>query len=596
MRKLQILPGNIANLIAAGEVVQRPASVVKELMENAIDAGADSVLVSLTDAGRTLIRVIDNGSGMSPDDAVLCFERHATSKIATAEDLEKILTYGFRGEALASIAAVSEVTLLTRRPQDELATKVQIDGFNHVSTSQASAPVGSSFSVRNLFYNTPARRKFLKSDNVEFKHVIEEFNRIALTRPDVEFTLTHNGRDVFVLKKAKSLKFRVMDLLGTQTASDLLEVSADTSLARTSGFIGQPSSARKTSAGQYMFVNGRFFRSGYLHKAVMKAYEDFLQEGLTPPYIIQLQVDPQTVDVNISPTKTEVKFEDEGVLFQTVYACVKATLGHSSYGDSIDFDAGAQVELPVFGSSFDEIHPDTAAPTSDFDPNYNPFDSPSGGYQTGGYSPRDVVERSQNYGALFQSHDLPSAQVLVIQGKYILAPSRSGVMIVNIRRARERILFEQFLDAFSSDTHVAQQSLFPVQVRVGEQMRLLLDEHADLLSRMGFDITPFGSDTIVVNGVPEGYSCEAGKVETMVDDLLRILEDDEAASLPEMMAQNMARKFAVLGASGALPPSGAAEARKLLDTLLSCSNSEFTSSGHRIISVLDAEEMEKRFK
>ena len=600
MGKLKILPAQVANMIAAGEVVQRPASVVKELMENAVDAGASQISVVVTDAGRTLLQVIDNGCGMSPVDAVLCFERHATSKIATAEDLEQILTYGFRGEALASIAAVAEVTLRTRRPQDETGTEVRVGAFGEVKTATVAAPVGSNFAVRNLFYNTPARRKFLKSDNIELKHAIEEFSRIALIRPDVEFTLSHNGRDLFVLKKVKALKFRVMDLLGTNAASDLLELSADTSLVRISGFIGQPSAARKTAAGQYMFVNGRYFRSGYLHKAVMNAYEDFLPEGLTPPYIVMLEVDPHSVDVNISPTKTEVKFEEEAVLFQSVYACVKEALGHSAFGPSIDFDADAQVQMPVFGSSFDEIHPDTAAPDTGFDPAYNPFDNPRGteahGTYAGGYGASGAVDRNENYGALFENRDLPSAQVLVIQGKYILAPSRSGVMIVNIRRARERILYEQFLSAFSDGAHVAQQALFPVQVRVGTQMRLLLDEHAEMLGRLGFDITPFGGDTIVVNGVPEGYSCEAGKVETMVEDLLRILSDDEASALPEMMAQNMARKFAVLGASGALPPTGAAEARKLLDTLLSTSNSEFTSSGHRIISVLDADEMEKRFK
>ena len=280
--ELRILPGNIANMIAAGEVVQRPASVVKELMENALDAGADDVSVIITDAGRTLIRVIDNGCGMSPDDAVLCFERHATSKIATAEDLDNITTFGFRGEALASIAAVAEVTLRTKRAADEVGTEVQFAASEHISTREVSAPDGSSFSVRNLFYNIPARRKFLKSDNVEFKHIVEEFTRVALTRADVSFTLSHNGRDIYKLARAQSLKFRILDLLGTGVVGEIVDVHADTSTAIVRGFAGRPESAKKTLGNQFFFVNGRYFRSPYLHKAVMKAYENLIPEGVTP--------------------------------------------------------------------------------------------------------------------------------------------------------------------------------------------------------------------------------------------------------------------------------------------------------------------------
>ena len=288
MGKLKILPAQIANMIAAGEVVQRPASVVKELLENAVDAGASQVSVVVTDAGRTLIQVIDNGCGMSPVDAVLCFERHATSKIATAEDLEQILTYGFRGEALASIAAVSEVTLRTRRPQDETATEVRTSALGETKTATVAAPAGSNFAVRNLFYNTPARRKFLKSDNVELKHIIEEFTRVAITRPDIAFTLSHNGRDLFVLKKAKSLKFRILDLLGSNVVGDIVDLNAETSVVRISGFVGRPDTARKTLGNQYFFVNGRYFRSPYLHKAVMKAYEEMIPEGVTPAWFIFL--------------------------------------------------------------------------------------------------------------------------------------------------------------------------------------------------------------------------------------------------------------------------------------------------------------------
>ena len=308
--QLKILPRNIADMIAA-------SSVVKELMENAVDAGADQISVTVTDAGRTLIQVIDNGCGMSPDDAVLCFERHATSKIATAEDLQEITTFGFRGEALASIAAVADVVLRTRREEDEVGVEVEISGSEHLSTREVAAPKGSNFAVRNLFYNIPARRKFLKSDTVEFRHIVEEFQRVALTRPEIEefqrvaltrpeigFTLTHNGRDVHVLKPAKSLKFRIMDLLGPGVVGEVVDIAADTSLVRVHGFVGRPESAKKTLGNQFLFVNGRYFRSAYLHKAVMKAYEALIPEGTTPSYFIFLEVDPSSIDVNIHPTKT----------------------------------------------------------------------------------------------------------------------------------------------------------------------------------------------------------------------------------------------------------------------------------------------------
>lgn len=614
MSQLKILPGNIANLIAAGEVVQRPASVVKELMENSVDAGAGSITVTVVDSGRTLIQVIDNGCGMSPDDALLCFERHATSKIATADDLEGILTYGFRGEALPSIAAVSEVTLKTRRQGDELATQVKITDYNHIQTSQTAAPVGTNIAVRNLFYNTPARRKFLKSDNVEFKHIVEEFSRVALTRPDISFNLVHNGRDIYRLSEAKSLKYRALSLLGSSVVGDLVDIESSTSLARITGFVGVPDSAKKTPGNQFFFVNGRYFRSPYLHRAVMKAYEDFLPEGVTPSYFLYLDVNPETVDVNISPTKTEIKFEDDSIIFQMIYACVKEVLGKHSFGSDIDFEAESSVHLPQLSSNFSEFHP-TTSPAVDFDPDYNPFDeqgpakdipfpaqsgqssqpSQSGGPAPfpGGYA-GGIIPQSQNYGALFEEKTLPSTRVLTVQDKYILTTVKSGLMAVNVRRARERILYDSFLRALTDRTHVTQASLFPVQVTVGVQNRILFEENAEMLQSLGFDISPFGSDTVVVNGVPEGYSCEAGKVESMVYDMLLILSDG-TTSIKEMMDSSMALKFAKLGASTAKGVSSAQEAQTLIDTLLGCENAEFTASGHRVISLITAEELEKRF-
>lgn len=630
---IRILPGNIANMIAAGEVVQRPASVVKELMENALDAGADHVSVVVRDAGKTLIQVIDNGSGMSPDDAVVCFERHATSKIATKEDLMGITTFGFRGEALASIAAVSEVTLRTRREGDDLGCEVVFADSRHVSTNEVSAPKGANFAVRNLFYNVPARRKFLKSDNVEFRHIVTEFTHVVLTRFDIGFELVHNDREIYVLKPAKSLKFRIQDMFGKTVAQSLVDIGAETSVVRLHGYVARPDTATKTQSNQYLFVNGRYFKSGYFHKAVMRAYEKLIPEGYSPSYFIYMETDPGAVDVNISPTKTEVKFEDDSVIFQVLYACIKETLGKNSFGASIDFDVEGTPDIPVFGRHFEDLYP-SSEPAVGTDPAYNPFDndgfpseephysnfiggslpdmtpfqevpgtSGTEGVQdesgSAGQAPRmpgmsGYVDRRDDYGKLFEEKSLPSRNVLILQGKYILTAVKSGLLAVNIRRATERILFERFLDAYSRNGHVTQTSLFPVSVQVGVENVLLLQEHSDMLSSLGFDIRPFGNDTVVVYGVPEGYSAEPGKMQAMVTDLISVLSDDRSL-LPETMASSMAERFAKIGAAGRDVLSSPVEAQRLIDSLFACSNAEYTSSGHRTMALLATDEIDRKF-
>ena len=603
--ELRILPKNIADMIAAGEVVQRPASVVKELMENAVDAGATDIKVVIADAGRTLIQVIDNGCGMTPDDAVLCFERHATSKLASAEDLHHILTFGFRGEALASIAAVAEVTLRTRIASEEAGVEVLMAGSENKGTREVSCPVGTNIAVRNLFYNIPARRKFLKSDNVELRHIVEEFQRVALTRPDIAFSLTHNGREIHVVKATQSFKFRIQDLLGTGLIGELMDIEATTSIATLRGYVGKPESARKALGNQFFFVNGRYFRSPYLHKAVMKAYENLIPEGSTPSYFIYLDVDPGTVDVNIHPTKAEIKFEEESLLFQTVFAAVKEAMGRASVAGSIEFDNPEARDIPVMGTQFQEYRP-SSTPTVGVDWNYNPFEQAGeempgqAGHDSvtpdpiGELGTRHYTDPNPNYGALFEDRTLPTAQVLVVQGKYILTQSASGVMVVHIRRARERLLTDRFLKALRENAHVTQTALFPVQVNVGVEGRLTLDEHAETLRRLGFDLVPFGPDTIAVNGVPEGYSADASTVQTMVQDILLILSDDTQA-LPEVMEQSLAQKFAVLGASVGARLSSPLEAQRLVDALLQSENPEFTAAGRRIISIVPADEIEKRF-
>lgn len=697
---IRILPSNIANMIAAGEVVQRPSSVVKELVENAVDAGATQVTVILSDAGRTLIQVIDNGCGMTPDQAVLCFERHATSKIATADDLLDITTFGFRGEALASIAAVAEVTLKTRRAEDEVGCQVVYDDSKHVSTDEISTPAGSNFAVRNLFYNIPARRKFLKSDNVEMKHVVEEFVHVALTRSNIGFTLIHNGKNVYVLKPAKSLKFRIQDLLGSYVVSQVVDISADTSVVNVRGYVGRPDQAKKTLGNQYFFVNGRYFRSPYLHKAVMNAYENMLPQGATPAYFIYLEVDPHKLDVNISPTKTEVKFEDDSVIFQTLYACVKESLGRNSFGASIDFDTKDMAEIPAFSSDFDKFRPEMSMPEVSLDNEYNPFDNPDGGFgsseprfdspmqgedrmpggvagemandmqgwipsgmsggmpggipsgmsggmqggslgaasggdmpmpaglqmpvhktsvdfpmpdYTGASDPNfgmteDIgsganyyesaaskyVDKRDDYGKLFEDRMAAMPSLILIQKKYIATTVKSGMLLINIRRALERIMYERFLKALSGGEHVTQQALFPVQVPVGVENRLIFDEHSALLRSLGFDIAPFGNDTIVVNGMPEGFQVDQNSVEEAMAEVLIALSDNHTA-LPGMMESAMAEKFAKMAASEGKPIETVSAAKSLMDSLFACSNSEYTSNGRKIMTIMTTDDIEKRF-
>ena len=604
---IRILPGNIANLIAAGEVVQRPASVVKELVENAVDAHATQITVSVTDAGRTLIQVTDNGCGMSPDDAVVCFERHATSKISSAEDLGSILTYGFRGEALASIAAVAEVTLRTRTADAPTGCQVVFDDSRHVSTEEIACPCGTTFAVRNLFYNVPARRKFLKSDNVELKHIIEEFTRVALIHPETGFTLTHNGKDIFVLRPAKSEKFRIRDLLGAQAVDAVVDISADTSVVGVNGYVCRPDLARKTTGNQFFFVNGRYFRSLYLHKAVMKAYEGLVADGAVPSYFIFLSTDPHSVDVNIHPTKTEIKFEDDSVIFQVLYACVKEALGRNSFGSAIDFDVKDAPEIPVFGSSFDRFHPEISIPEMGSDPDYDPFaemhaagqEAPAAGYapkSPQAYAPHygeyADAGRDEGTGKLFEDRTLPSTAVIILDGRYIVTKARSGLLMVNVSRARERILYERFLKAVSANAHVSQMPLFPVQVTVGAENRLIFEEHSELLSSLGFDISPFGTDTIVVNGVPEGYSCDQSRVEALMADVLLALDGDHS-SLASKMDSAMAAKFARMGSTGSV--SSSQEAQKLIDSLFSCSEPEITPGGNRTMNIILLDEIDRKF-
>ena len=588
---LQVLPQSISNLIAAGEVVSRPASVVKELVENAVDAGAKSISVTVIDAGKTLIQVIDDGCGMTADEAVLCFERHATSKIAAAEDLERILTYGFRGEALASIAAVAEVTLRTRRPEDEVGTQVEISGSKPPHTQPVAAPSGSNFAIRNLFYNVPARRKFLKSDQAELRAIIQEFLRVALIRPEIAFKLTSNGKEIHHLRPAATRKKRILDIYGMNLARELVEVQVDTSLVRISGFIGNPEDARKSTGNQFFFVNGRYFRSAFFHKAVCKPYEKLVPEDCTPAYFLFLETEPERVDVNIHPAKTEVKFEDEGVIFEILMAAVREALGKNDFTPSIDFDMKGAPDIPVFGPDGGSRGESTGwqrPPRVDYSPLFNPFDETPAAPD---FAPVAAGETPVP-GRLFEESPAPAAgTLLVLQRRYIVTPVKSGMMVIDIRRARERIFYERYLERIAEQQPVRQQTLFPVSVTLSAEDYLTVLEQPDLVARLGFDIQDFGANAVVVHALPEGFGSDEDSVRRSVDDLVAALRDD--TSLDDQKHLLAAKLAASAAASGAESLHGE-EAQLLVDRLFACREPKLTPDGRRCLTIITLEELEKK--
>lgn len=592
---LQVLPPSLSNLIAAGEVVGRPASVVKELMENAVDAGARSIGVTVTDAGKTLIQVIDDGCGMSAGDAVLCFERHATSKIAAPEDLQRILTYGFRGEALASIAAVSEVTLRTRKEDDEVGTQVEISESKEPRVRSVACPKGSSFAVRNLFYNVPARRKFLKSDNAELRAVIQEFLRVALIRPELSFKLISNGKEIHNLRPASTVKKRILDIFGMNLAKDLVEVNVDTSLVRIRGYIGNPEDARKSSGNQFLFVNGRYFRSPFLHKAVCRPYEKLVPEDCTPAYFLFLETDPDRVDVNIHPAKTEVKFEDEGILFEILSAGVREALGKNDFTPSIDFDMKGAPDFPVFvpsagtgGSGDSSRH---RPPKMDYTPLFNPFDEMPVQVPEPNAAPVSVpASQAPVQGYLFEE-SAPQSNLLVLQRRYVVTPVKSGILLIDIRRARERIYYERYFEKIAEQEQVRQRTLFPVTLRLNAEDYLTVLEQPDLTARLGFDIQDFGGNTIVVNALPEGYPEDEEQVRLCIDALIAALRDDTSL---EDQSHLLAVRMAESAAASGTGRFSTVEAQSLVDGLFACREPNLTPDGRRCMTIISFEELEKK--
>lgn len=587
---LKVLPPDISNLIAAGEVVSRPASVVKELVENAVDAGASTVSVVIIDAGRTLIQVIDDGCGMSSQDALLCFERHATSKISTASDLDAISTFGFRGEALPSIAAVAEVSLRTRREEDEVGTRVLMAASSLVSQEPVMTPRGCNFVVRNLFYNVPARRKFLKSENAEMKHITGEFIRIALTRPGIALRLVSNGRDIYNLRAVHDLRTRIHDLFGRDLENELSPLSTETSVVKVSGFIGDPKDARKTAGNQYLFVNGRFFRSPYFHKAVCRPYEKLIPEGAVPTYFIFLETAPDKVDVNVHPAKTEVRFEDESMVFEILMACVRESLGRNSMIPSIDFDMQGAPEIPTIQSArISGAGGHVRPPAIDYDPLFNPFDTSRCTFER---EKPDAGTPSVEgiFGSRLDDSVGEESPMIIVKGRYIVIPSREGLTLIHVTRARERIFFERYLEYLVEDQPLVQQSLFPQTVKLSPSDYLTVTGEMERIGAMGFDIQDFGDSSIVVYGLPEGYSADEQSVRKVIDDLVAALSDTDVTSdFKTQMAARMARSAAA-SRTQSLSDS---EARTLVGELMECREPSLTPSGQRTMTTLSVPDIDK---
>lgn len=596
---LRILPSNISNLIAAGEVVQRPASAVKELLENAVDAGAGNISVIIEDSGKTLIQVIDDGCGMTPEEARLCFERHATSKISEASDLSSIMTYGFRGEALPSIAAVAEVTLRTRKRGSETGSETIFTPSGFVGQEEAAMPEGTNIAVRNIFYSLPARRKFLKSDSTEFRQIVSEFSHVALCRPEISVRLVHNGKDIYNLKKANTLKQRILEIEGKDMVKELIDIRTSTRIINISGFVGNPSDARKSAGNQFFFVNGRYFRSSYFHKAVMKAYDKLIPEGAYPSYYIFFETTPENIDVNIHPAKTEVKFENETEIFEILTAAVKESLGRNSFIPTIDFDHDTLPDIPApsrFNYTGSYSRPQPSRPQHIPYETILPDTSPSRHY-----SAIESAERPSaavnGYGEIFEDSGTSSSGsgILQISGRYLVTTLRSGMMIVDIRRARERILYEKYLRQLDNSTPISHQVLFPCVIQLSPEKYSLLTENREQLRLLGFDIGPQEENSISVNGLPEEFGTDESSVRTAIDGLLASLM--ESGSIDLIRADNreaMARRLA--GAAAASAGNGrlsADEARLLVDTLFSCAEPETSPGGKRCMSVLTEEDIER---
>ena len=607
---VRLLPDSVANQIAAGEVIQRPASVIKELVENSIDAGAGTIDVYVQDAGRTCIQVIDDGKGMSETDARLAFERHATSKITRAEDLFTLRTMGFRGEALPSIVAVSQVTLQTRTLDSELGTRIEIEGGRVLDQQPCVCAVGANFEVRNLFFNIPARRKFLKSNHTELNNIIQEFERIALVNPSVAFNLTCDGTTTVRLM-ATNLRRRIVDIFGKKTGDDLVSVDVDTTLVKITGFVGRPESSRKKGARQYFFVNGRYMRHPYFAKAVVEAFSGLVPEGEQVSYFLYLTIDPANIDVNISPTKTEIKFENEPAIWQIIHAGIKESLGRFSATPTIDFDNAQETEIPVMNLPGAEVQ----APKLTIDTSYNPFAKTSSSFTPRvdagtSRSKNSVDEWSKLYDQL-----LPKAETMHSQessmfpaesseeieigsvhfqykGQYVVSASTAGLMIVNQQRAHVRRLYDKYLVQMANQENVTQGLLFPELLTLPPSEAKVMEEIMEEIRYLGFDVTSIGGGSFSINGLPANV--EGLNPQTIIRDMVVSVCEGGVPSLTDYkhkIALSLAKATAIVDGQFLSQE----EMDVLMSDLLKSANPNIAPDAKTIIAVLTHENIDKMF-
>ncbi len=620
---IKLLPDSVANQIAAGEVIQRPASVIKELVENAIDAQATHIQIILKDAGRTLIQIIDDGVGMSETDARLAFERHSTSKIRSAEDLFTLRTMGFRGEALASIAAISQVELRTRRGDAQLGTRLVINASVCESQEPDMCPVGSNFMIKNLFFNVPARRKFLKSNQVELSNIIKEFEKLALVNNNVGFTLTHNGNMMYKLTQG-NFRQRILALMGNNLDSQLLPVNIDTSLVKVQGYIGKPENARKRNALQFMFVNERYMRHPYFHKAVMTAYEQLIPEGEQPNYFLRFTVEPQAIDVNIHPTKTEIKFEDELPIWQILAAGIKETLGRFSEVPTIDFDTKDAPVIPAY-----QGHVELHSPEIEVDPHYNPFKSQQQGgkghqpshspaangpmsnwdelfanferkkregiSQADGQAPADLTSPADDAAeenTILPMNDSTQVAYLQLKGRYILSQAKSGLMVIDQHRAHMRILFDRYISKIHTGNMSSQTVLFPEVIHLSPAQGVTLQGLLPEMEKIGFALSPLSGNDWAVNAIPVGL--DGANVSTMIN---QIIESVHEGGIPakRRLLEHMALTVARAAAIPAGRPLQQEEMEILVADLLRLPEPNYTPDGKTIITVVPMEQITKLF-
>ena len=599
---IHLLPDSVANQIAAGEVIQRPSSVIKELLENAVDAGARRIDVLVVDAGRTSIQVVDDGKGMSETDARLAFERHATSKISQASDLFSLTTMGFRGEALPSISAVAQVTLKTHAVDSELGTCLTIEGGKIISQEPDSCPVGSNFLVQNLFFNVPARRKFLKSNQTELSAIIQELERVALVNPSIHFTFTSNDH-LMLTMPSESQKQRISTVFGKKLSEQLLPVDVETTLCSMHGYVGKPESAKKKGVRQFFFINGRYMRHPYFHRAVQEAFDALVQPTEQVPYFLYMQVDPSTIDVNIHPTKTEIKFENEQAIWQIILAAVKESLGRFNAVPTIEFDtAGRPSEIPVYQPTSGRSLP-ASFPHSSVDSNYNPFS------QTSSVSSRPVVP--DNWMSLYEDHsdhsdvvqkvdELPvfseidrSVQHYQYRGQYILTEVRSGLMIIDQHRAHARILYNRYREQLAGKPTSSQGLLFPELLQFPVSDIPLLEEMQGGLKSLGFDISPLGGGSYTLQAIPAGLDNSNPRQLFMdiVENLKeggRLMEEDLHHRMALTLAQNAAISVGQVMSQQ--------EMESMVDTLFQQESPNYTPDGKPIVVIYPHENLEKLFR